>query len=97
VAGNAPVPACRSLPGLDGFRWGQRACGPVALVGYMRCDIVEDRQWYTDAEYEQGLAIAQTMLCPLAAQLAIWLGYLERGALGALAVTIPFVLPPLRS
>jgi chromate transporter len=31
---------------------------------------------------------------PLAAQLAMWLGYLERGSAGALAVTLPFVVPP---
>src|SRR5205823_4312104 len=39
-------------------------------------------------------AIAQTMPRPLAAQLAMWLGYLERGARGALLVALPFVLPP---
>jgi chromate transporter len=60
----------------------------------MRRDLVEQRQWYSDEEYQQGMAIAQTMPGPLAAQLAMWLGYLERGSLGALAVTIPFVVPP---
>jgi chromate transporter len=68
--------------------------GPIALAGYMRRDLVDKRGWYTDDEYAQGLAIAQTMPGPLAAQLAMWLGYLEAGALGALAVTIPFVVPP---
>src|SRR5262249_21627484 len=64
------------------------------LCGYMRRDLVVGSRWYTEEEYEQGLAVAQTMPGPLAAQLAMWLGYLERGALGALGVTIPFVLPP---
>ena len=68
--------------------------GPIALAGYMRRDLVEDREWYSEDEYQQGLAVAQTMPGPLAAQLAMWLGYLERGSLGALAVTIPFVVPP---
>jgi chromate transporter len=68
--------------------------GPIALVGYMRRDLVEERAWFTEAEYQQGLAIAQTMPGPLAAQLAMWLGFLERGARGALAVALPFVLPP---
>ncbi len=68
--------------------------GPIALAGYMRRDLVEERQWYTEAEYQQGLAIAQTMPGPLAAQLAMWLGYLERGGLGALLVALPFVVPP---
>jgi chromate transporter len=68
--------------------------GPIALCGYMRRDLVERRGWYSEDEYQQGLAIAQTMPGPLAAQLAMWLGFLERGATGALAVTIPFVVPP---
>ncbi|HJQ51279.1 MAG TPA: chromate efflux transporter [Gaiellaceae bacterium] len=68
--------------------------GPIALAGYMRRDLVEAREWYSEDEYQQGLAIAQTMPGPLAAQLAMWLGYLERGALGALLVALPFVIPP---
>jgi chromate transporter len=68
--------------------------GPIALAGYMHRDLVEARRWYTEEEYQQGLAISQAMPGPLAAQLAMWLGYLERGWLGALAVALPFVLPP---
>ena len=67
--------------------------GPIALVGYMQRDLVEQRRWFTEAEYRQGLALAQTMPGPLAAQLAMWFGYLQAGALGAGAVAIPFVLP----
>jgi chromate transporter len=68
--------------------------GPIALAGYMRRDLVEERRWYSDDEYQQGLAIAQTMPGPLAAQLAMWLGYIERGARGALLVALPFIVPP---
>ena len=68
--------------------------GPIALAGYMHRDLVEGRRWYTEDEYQQGLAVSQTMPGPLAAQLAMWLGYLERGWLGALAVSLPFVVPP---
>src|SRR5437764_4152468 len=68
--------------------------GPIALAGYMRRDLVDERRWYSDDEYQQGLAIAQTMPGPLAAQLAMWLGYLERGAIGALFVALPFIVPP---
>jgi chromate transporter len=59
----------------------------------MHRDLVQKREWYTEDEYQQGLAIAQTMPGPLAAQLAMWLGYLERGSLGALIVALPFVIP----
>ena len=47
--------------------------GPIALAGYMRRDLVDEGGWYSDDEYQQGLAIAQTMPGPLAAQLAMWL------------------------
>src|SRR4051812_16426207 len=60
----------------------------------MRRDLVEDRRWYSEAEFQQGLAVGQAMPGPLAAQTAMWLGYLQAGALGAAAVAAPFVLPP---
>jgi chromate transporter len=68
--------------------------GPIALAGYMHRDLVEGKRWYTEDEYQQGLAISQAMPGPLAAQLAMWLGYLERGWRGALTVALPFVVPP---
>jgi chromate transporter len=68
--------------------------GPIALVGYMQRDLVEQRGWFTETEFQQGLAVGQTMPGPLAAQVAMWLGYLQAGARGAAAVSIPFVLPP---
>jgi chromate transporter len=68
--------------------------GPIALVGYMQRDLVEDRRWYTESEFQQALAVGQMMPGPLAAQVAMWLGYLQAGALGAAAVAAVFVLPP---
>ena len=67
--------------------------GPVALVGYMHRDLVESRCWITDAEYREGLTLAQIMPGPLAAQLAIYLGYVHYGVLGATLVGGAFVLP----
>jgi chromate transporter len=67
--------------------------GPIALVGYMERDLVERRGGFTEQEYRQGLALAQTMPGPLAAQLAMWFGYLQAGVFGAAAVAVPFVLP----
>jgi chromate transporter len=67
--------------------------GPVALVGYMHRDLVESRQWITDAEYREGLTLAQIMPGPLEAQLAIYLGYVHYGVLGATLVGGAFVLP----
>jgi chromate transporter len=67
--------------------------GPVALVGYMHRDLVEQRKWISEAEYKEGLTLAQLMPGPLAAQLAIYLGYVHYGVLGATAVGVAFVLP----
>ena len=67
--------------------------GPVALVGYMQRDLVERHQWIDDEEYKLGLALAQIMPGPLAAQLAIAIGYFAHGVLGATLVGLAFVLP----
>ena len=68
--------------------------GPIALAGYMQRDLVERRGWFTQEEYLQGLAVAQTLPGPLAAQLAMWLGYVRRGTVGATACALAFILPP---
>jgi chromate transporter len=67
--------------------------GPVALVGYMQRDLVERRRWIDDEEYKLGLALAQIMPGPLAAQLAMAIGYFAHGMLGATLVGLAFVLP----
>lgn len=67
--------------------------GPVALAGYMRRDLVEGRGWIADGDYKEGLALAQLAPGPLAAQLAIYLGYVHYRVLGATLVGIAFVLP----
>src|ERR671910_2792943 len=67
--------------------------GPVALVGYMHRDLVERRKWISEADYKEGLTLAQLMPGPLAAQLAIYLGYVHYGVLGATLVGVAFVLP----
>lgn len=66
--------------------------GSVALAGYMQRDLVP-RGWITEVEYEQGLAFSQIMPGPLAAQLAMWIGYIRYGVVGATLVGIFFILP----
>jgi chromate transporter len=67
--------------------------GPVALVGYMYRDLVEGRSWITEEDYKEGLTLAQLMPGPLAAQLAMYLGYVHYRVLGATVAGIAFVLP----
>jgi chromate transporter len=67
--------------------------GPVALVGYMHRDLVEQRRWITEADYKEGLALAQLAPGPLAAQLGIYMGYVHYRVVGATFAGIAFVLP----
>ena len=67
--------------------------GPVALAGYMHRDLVEARQWITESDYREGLALAQLMPGPLAAQLAMYLGYVHYRVAGATLVGVAFVMP----
>jgi len=67
--------------------------GPVALVGFMRRDLVEKRASISEDTYKLSLALAQIMPGPLAAQVAIAIGYFEAGIAGATLAGIAFVLP----
>lgn len=67
--------------------------GPVALVGYMHKDLVEEKKWISEEEYKEGLALAQLAPGPLAAQLGIYLGFVHHRLLGATLAGIAFILP----
>jgi chromate transporter len=82
-------PITRYFLGLGTWGFG----GPVALVGFMHRDLVERRRWITEETYKLSLALAQIMPGPLAAQVAIAIGYFEGGVLGATSVGLAFVLP----
>jgi chromate transporter len=100
--GDAPVdtPAPETVPvGLWAFfayflRLGTIGFGgPIALAGFMQRDLVDERRWISRQDYLDGLALAQLAPGPLAAQLAIYLGYVRGGMLGATVVGACFVLP----
>src|ERR1700741_381163 len=59
----------------------------------MQRDLVEQREWIDRQDFLDGVALGQTMPGPLAAQVAMWVGYLRRGSLGAAAVAAAFVAP----
>jgi len=67
--------------------------GPIATVGYMQRDLVERRGWLDREQFLNGVALGQTMPGPLAAQVTMWVGFLSRGPLGALAVSAAFIAP----
>src|SRR6476619_4425460 len=67
--------------------------GPIALAGYMQRDLVERRRWVSRSDYLEGLAFSQLSPGPLAAQLAMYIGWLRAGFIGTTFVGIAFVLP----
>src|SRR5215467_13585369 len=89
---SAPVPLTRFVGyflwlGTVGFG------GPIALAGHMQQDLVDERGWVSKQDYIEGLALAQLAPGPLAAQLAMYLGYVRAGIVGATIVGIAFILP----
>ena len=67
--------------------------GPIALVGYMERELVDRRGWVTRQDFKDGIAFSQLAPGPLAAQLAIYLGWLCAGVRGATLVGVAFVGP----
>ncbi len=67
--------------------------GPIALVGAMQKDLVEERKWIGQEDYLNGLAFSQLAPGPLAAQLAMYLGLVRAGIAGATIVGAAFILP----
>ncbi len=67
--------------------------GPIAVVGYMQRDLVDQRRWISEDDFLDGVALGQTLPGPLAAQVAMWIGYLRRGTFGAFAIAVAFIVP----
>ena len=67
--------------------------GPIALAGHMQRDLVEAKRWISREDYVEGLALAQLAPGPLAAQLAIYLGWVRARVAGATLVAAAFILP----
>jgi chromate transporter len=67
--------------------------GPIALAGYMQRDLVEEKRWISEQDFKEGLALAQLAPGPLAAQLAIYIGWVRGGIVGATLVGVAFVVP----
>jgi chromate transporter len=67
--------------------------GPIALAAHMQKDLVDDREWVSSEDYFEGLAFSQLSPGPLAAQLAMYLGWVRAGTLGATLTGLAFVLP----
>ncbi len=67
--------------------------GPVAHLGYFRDEFVGRRQWMTDQEYADVVALCQFLPGPASSQVGMAIGSSRAGVLGALAAWVGFTLP----
>ena len=67
--------------------------GPVALVGQMERELVNDRKWLTKEQMREAIAICQSLPGPLAIQVGIYIAWLRCGFWGAWAGGWAFILP----
>jgi len=67
--------------------------GPIAHLGYYRKELVERRQWVSESQFSQLLAICQFLPGPASSQLGFSLGLTRAGWLGGIAAFIAFTLP----
>jgi chromate transporter len=67
--------------------------GPIALAGRMDRELVEEKGWVSRQDYVEGLAFSQLSPGPLAAQLAMYIGWVRAGRLGAALVAFAFISP----
>jgi len=67
--------------------------GPVALVGQMECELVDQHKWLTKEQMREAIAICQSLPGPLAIQVGVYVSYLRGGFWGAWAGGWAFILP----
>ena len=67
--------------------------GPVALVGLMEKELVQEKGWLTREEMRNAVAVSQSLPGPLAIQVGIFIAYLRGGFWGAWVGGWAFILP----
>ena len=69
--------------------------GPQAHIAMLREEIVQSRGWVDADRFDEGLGLCEALPGPASSQMAIYLGWLQRGLLGGLISGICFLLPGL--
>lgn len=67
--------------------------GGYAMIAQIREEVVAKRNWLTEDELIEVIAIAESTPGPLAINLATFVGYKQRGFLGSLAATLGVCIP----
>lgn len=73
--------------GLTGFG------GPLALVSSMQQDLVENRKWMSQSDFQKALALIKAMPGAFAFQVAVFLGRHRAGFWGATLAGVALILP----
>jgi chromate transporter len=71
------------------FAWG----GPVAQIAMLRHELVDQERWVTGDRFNRLLAVYQVLPGPEAHELAVHMGLVRGGRLGALLAGLGFMLP----
>jgi chromate transporter len=71
--------------------WG----GPVAQIGLIKRELVEEQRWMEPSRFNRLLAVYQVLPGPEAHELCVHMGMMKRGRLGALLAGLGFMLPGL--
>lgn len=95
-----PPPAAEAVPLTTIAReWGRLGCigfgGPPTHIALLRRLCVEDREWLTAAEFEDGIAVVNLLPGPASTQLTIYAAWRLRGVAGALVGGACFIVPGL--
>ena len=69
--------------------------GPQAHIAMLRDEIVNTRGWVDGDRFDEGLGLCEALPGPASSQMAIYLGWLQRGWIGGLISGICFLLPGL--
>src|SRR5262245_52957817 len=67
--------------------------GPVALVGQMERELVNDKKWLTKEQMRESIAICQSLPGPLAIQVGVYISWLRCRFWGAWLGGWCFILP----
>ncbi|MBB3458784.1 chromate transporter [Rhizobium sp. BK313] len=102
MSGNANSRALAIVEGARPSLWRLfAACARVSVSSFggsvsamIRVEFVISKQWVTEADFLEGLALAQTLPGVNVVNLSLWLGYSLHGTIGAIIAVLGSVLPP---
>jgi chromate transporter len=75
------------------LRLGATAYGGPAMMAYLRQECVGKRQWLTEQEFKEGMALCHTIPGATMMQMTTYIGYRLRALPGAAVAAVGFVLP----